>query len=141
MSIQTQGFTQGTFLNKCEVMLTGAQANANVPGVQDRLFPLQMAIEGAKEAQTERAAQRAKAQQSSRDLDGHLTTANEIYSQMRRLLYAFFGPRSEKLVEFGLLPLRPVQKAKPNPQSPEQTPPEQAQSAKQAANPAADSST
>ncbi|HYN22399.1 MAG TPA: hypothetical protein VE078_15670, partial [Thermoanaerobaculia bacterium] len=121
MSIQTQGFTQGTFLNKCEVMLTGAQANATVPGVQDRLFPLQMAIEGAKEAQAERALQRAKAQQSSRDLDEHLTTANEIYSQMRRLLHAFFGPRSEKLVEFGLLPLRPVQKAKPNPEAPEQT--------------------
>lgn len=139
MPSQTQGQTQGDFLNKCGVMLTGAQANADVPGVQELLFPFQAAIGGAREAQSERALQRAQSQQSSRKLDENLTTASDIYSRLRRIFHAYFGPRSEKLAEFGLLPLRPTRQAKPNPQSPEQTQPEDAQSASEAATPATDS--
>ena len=136
MAINTQGLTQGDFLNKCGVMLTGAQANPDVPGVKELLSPFAAAIGGANEAQSERAAQRAQSQQSSRKLDENLTTASDIYSRLRRIFHAYFGPRSEKLAEFGLLPVRPAQKAKPNPQSPAK-----AQSAIQAATSAADSST
>ena len=70
---------------------------------------------------------------------GFLATLNDLYSRMRRFYQAMFGTRAEKLAEFGLHPLRPALKAKPNPQSPEQTAPEQVQSASQASTPAADS--
>jgi hypothetical protein len=132
----TQGLTQGDFLNKCDVMAAGAKANADVPGVQDLIFPFEAAIQGARSAQSERALQRAQAQQTSRNLDEHLTTASDIYSKLRRLFLAWFGPKAEKLAELGLQPLRPAQKAKPNPQSPEQKPPEQGQKPTQAATPA-----
>ena len=134
----TQGLSQGDFQKKCEIMLTGAKANPD-PSIQEMVFAFEMALEDAKESQSRRALHRYQSQQASRDYEVSLVTLDDLYSRLRRFYQAMFGSRAEKLAEFGLLPLRPAQKAKPNPQSPELTPPEQVQSASQTATPATDS--
>src|SRR5688572_1668915 len=124
--------TRGEALSRCEVMLAGAKKNEEEPGVQELLFQFELALNAAKEAKTERGGHRAKAQQSSRDYDQAFVTLMDYYSRLRRFFQSKYGTRAENLAEFALIPLRPAQKAKSTPQSPEQTPPEQVQSATQA---------
>jgi len=128
--------TRGEALSRCEVMLAGAKKHEEEPGVQELLFQFEVAFTATKEAKAERAGHWAKAQQSSRDYDQGYTTTMDYYSRLRRIFQAKYGTRAEILAEFGLIPLRPAQKAKSTPQSPEQV-----QSATQAATPAADSKT
>jgi hypothetical protein len=103
--------TQGDFLNACDAMLAAALVNAGEEAVELRL-QLETNTAGAKEAQARRNFHRAEAQQASRDLDGFIRAGRVIYSRLRHLLIGLFGPRAEKLVEFGIKPLRPVLKAK-----------------------------
>jgi hypothetical protein len=103
--------TQGDFLNACDVLLAAALVNAGEEANELRL-QLETDTAGAKEAQTRRNFNKAEAQQASRDLDGFLRSGRVTYSRLRHILIALFGPRSEKLVEYGIKPLRPVLKAK-----------------------------
>lgn len=125
--------SQGDFLNACDTLIAAAKANEGEPGVDDLRFQLEAEAGGAKEAQARRARYRSLAQTASRDLDRYLATARAIYSRLRHILIGRFGLRAEKLAEYGLQPLRPVQKAKENPPGPVET-------TTQAATPATDTS-
>ncbi len=100
--------TQGDFLNACDWLLSAALVNGGEAATELRL-QLETDTAGAKEAQARRNFHRAEAQQASRDLDGFLGSARVVYSRLRHMLIALFGLRAEKLVEFGIKPLRPVQ--------------------------------
>jgi hypothetical protein len=126
--------SQGDKLKAADMMLDGMGRNELDPGISLLGFQLGEARNSAKEALARRALHDAQSQQASRDLDGFMRTIDVIYSRLRRMLQGLFGPREEKLAEFGLQPLRPVTKAKSTPKAPEQ-----AQSALQTATPAADS--
>lgn len=128
--------SRGEFQSRCELMLAGAKKNEQEPGVQELLVQFETAFTAMKDAKAERAGLRAQQQQSSRNCDQAFATTSDFYSRLRRIFQAKYGTRAEKLAEFGLIPLRPAQKAKPK-----EIPPEEAQSATQAAPPAADSST
>ncbi|HYN22284.1 MAG TPA: hypothetical protein VE078_15090 [Thermoanaerobaculia bacterium] len=126
--------TQGDILKSADIMLDGVSRNELDPSISLLAFQLGEARAGAKEALARRALGEAQSQRASRDLDGFVVTIKVVYSRLRRMLQGNYGVRDEKLAEFGIQPLRPVPKAKSTPQSPEQ-----AQSAKQATTPAADS--
>ncbi len=103
--------TQGDFLNACDALLAAAAINGGEAANELRL-QLETDTAGARDAQARRNGHRAQAQQASRDLEAFLASARVTYSRLRHMLIALFGLRSEKLVEFGIQPLRPVQKAK-----------------------------
>lgn len=126
--------TQGDILKATDIMLDGVSRNELDPSILLLAFQLGEARAGAKEALARRALGDAQSQQASRDLDGFVVTIKVLYSRLRRMLQGNYGVRDEKLTEFGIQPLRPVPKAKATPKAPEQ-----AQSALQAATPAADS--
>ncbi|HEX5717910.1 MAG TPA: hypothetical protein VF179_17255 [Thermoanaerobaculia bacterium] len=101
----------GDFLNACDALLAAALVNAGEAADELRL-QLETDTAGAKDAQARRNAYKAQAQQASRDLDGFIASARVVYSRLRHMLIALFGLRAEKLVEFGIQPLRPVPKTK-----------------------------
>ncbi|MEA2558569.1 MAG: hypothetical protein QOH06_73 [Acidobacteriota bacterium] len=103
--------TQGDFLNACDALLAAAVINGGEAANELR-EQLETDVAGAKDAQARRNGHKAQAQQASRDLDAFLASARVVYSRLRHMLIALFGLRAEKLVEFGIQPLRPVQKAK-----------------------------
>lgn len=94
--------THGDLLNACDKLLVAAKANPGEPKVDELRLQLEKDTEGAKEAQARRNLHKAAAQQASRDLDGFLSSAKQIYSRLRHMLIALFGLRAEKLAEFGL---------------------------------------
>ena len=94
--------TQGDFLNACNKLLDAVKAQPPEPKVDELRLQLEKDTEGAREAQARRNFHKAEAQQASRDLDGFLSSAKDVYSRLRHLLIALFGLRAEKLVEFGL---------------------------------------
>jgi len=98
------------------------------------MIQLAGATAGAKEALFRRNSHRGQQQQASRDLDRFLVMVKGLSERLRFIVKGRFGPAAEKLAEFGLMPRRPAAKPKPI-----ENPPEQVQSATQAATPAADS--
>jgi hypothetical protein len=138
--------TQGDFLNACDSLLVAAKANAGQPAVEDLRLQLEKDAGGAKEAQARRNLHRSQAQQASRDLDGFLDSAREIYSRLRHILIGLFGLDAEKLAEFGLKPFRPttvsteVKVKRFLEKEEKEKPPVKGQSPTQAANPQTESS-
>ena len=94
--------TQGDFLNAADKLVVAAKAQPPDPKVDELRLQLEKDTEGAREAQARRNFHKSEAQQASRDLDGFLESARDVYSRLRHLLIALFGPRAEKLVNFGL---------------------------------------
>lgn len=94
--------TQGDFLKACNNLLDAAKAQPPDPKVEELRLQLEKDTEGAREAQARRNFHKSEAQQASRDLDGFLSSAKDVYSRLRHLLIAIFGARAEKLVNFGL---------------------------------------
>ena len=137
--------TQGDFLNACDKMIIAARANPGEP-VDSLRIHLESDTEGARAAQARRNFNWAAAQQSSRDLDAYLVSARQIYSRLRHILIGSFGVRAEKLVEYGVKPLRPPQvPAEPTVPPPPpiedmKKPPENGQSPTQAAHSQTESS-
>jgi hypothetical protein len=126
--------SQADVLKNTDQLVAGAEAYKDEPGVGDLVIQVSDALAGAKEALFRRNFHRGQQQQASRDLDQFLVTLRSLSERLRFVLKGRFGPISEKLAEFGLLPRRPPAKPKLK-----EIPPEQAQSATQAAIPAADS--
>lgn len=93
--------TQGDFLNACNKLLDAAKAQPPDPRVEELRLQLEKDTNGAREAQARRNFHKSEAQQASRDLDGFLSSAKDVYSRLRHQLIALFGPKAEKLVNFG----------------------------------------
>lgn len=93
--------TQGDFLNACNKLLDAAKAQPPDPRVEELRLQLERDTDGAREAQARRNFHKSEAQQASRDLDGFLSSAKDVYSRLRHQLIALFGPKAEKLVNFG----------------------------------------
>ena len=94
--------THGDFLNACDKLLAAARVNPGEPKVDELRLQLEKDTQGVREAQARRNFHKSAAQEASRDLDGFLKSAKEVYSRLRHFLVAIFGVRAEKLVEFGL---------------------------------------
>jgi hypothetical protein len=118
------------------LLLAGAEVFAEEPGIGDLLIELADATKGAKEELARRNVLRGQYQQASRNVDQLLITVRTLFERLRFIVKGRFGPKAERLVAFGFKPRRPATKPKPI-----ENPPEQVQSAEQAAVPAADSKT
>lgn len=130
--------SQADHLKSWPMLITAAQVNEEEMKAEAIRLVLQASYDGANAALALQAQLRAQYQQSTRDLDQHMATGIDAAGRLRNGARMTFGLRAEKLAEFGLKPLRPV-KAKPKVVVTK--PPEEAQSATQAAAPAADSTT
>jgi len=107
------GTSLAEFIKSNERLLVTIDANkadlAHLEPLQAQLAPI---VDGAKEALVRQGTLKAEAQQASRDLDGFLTKGRDLASRLRHGIRAQYGTTTEKLVEFGLKPRRPVQRAK-----------------------------
>lgn len=130
--------SQADHLKTWPMIITAAQVNEEEMKAEAIRLVLQASYDGANSALALQAQLRAQYQQSTRDLDQHMATGIDAAGRLRNGARMTFGLRAEKLAEFGLKPLRP---ARVKPKVVIAKPPEEAQSATQAATPAADSTT
>jgi len=128
--------SQADVLKSSDLLLAAAEVYKDEPGVADLMNQLADATAGAKVELAKRNLFRGQYQQSSRNVDQLLITVRSLFERLRLVVQGRFGPTAETLAAFGFKPRRPATKAKPK-----ENPPEQAQSASQAATPAADSTT
>jgi hypothetical protein len=75
---------------------------------------------------TRQAALTAAKQEASKELQGIIVEGERLARALRRMIQAQYGPRAEKLAEFGLQPFRGRNRkaaAKPSPEAPPPAPP------------------
>jgi hypothetical protein len=133
-------------LKRWDMALAAGAANAEEPGVDDLRIKLGAAAEGVKATLARRNLLKFQLQNNSRELDELMKTAKELYSRLVLVVKGRYGPESEKMSEWGLLPRRPPQvttedKVKRFLEKEEkEKPPVKGQSPTQAANPQTESS-
>jgi hypothetical protein len=107
------GTSLADFMKHSEQLLVTIEANkadlAHLEPLRAQLAPM---VDGAKEALVRQGTLKAEAQQASRDLDDFLTKGRDLATRLRHGIRAQYGTKTEKLVEFGLNPLRPGQRTK-----------------------------
>jgi transcription elongation GreA/GreB family factor len=108
-------------LGTWEQLLAGVVANqGELPHVDAYRAQLDAEIMDVRAVQSRRSALWAESLQSTRDLRSFTARGNELAVRIRAGIVLQYGPRSEKLVEFGMKPSRkrrgarerPVAKAK-----------------------------
>jgi hypothetical protein len=108
-----------------ETALTNAKANAtDVPGIDGYTAPLEQTLEQAKALSAGLASRNALKQQDSKDRKTLIQEGNVQVSRLRLTLKAFYGPHSERIIEYGGRPIRPIKNKKPTlPEEPPTPPP------------------
>ncbi len=108
-----------------ENALTNAKTGATeVPGIEGYTAPLEQILAEAKALTARLDMRNAVKQQETLDRKNLMKKGNFQVSRIRSAIRAFFGPNSERLIEFGARPVRqrnrkkPAEKAAP-PQVPE----------------------
>jgi hypothetical protein len=97
-----------------ETALTNAKANATeVPGIDGYTAPLEQTLEQAKALSAGLASRNALKQQDSKDRKTLIQEGNVQVSRLRLVLKAFYGPHSERIIEYGGRPIRPHSNKKP----------------------------
>ncbi len=100
-----------------ERALANAQANATgVPGMDIYLPPLEQILAQAKDLSARLDMRKAVKQQESVERRTLIRQGNQQVSRVRFAIKAFYGPNSERVIEFGARPVRPrKKKAKQDP--------------------------
>lgn len=95
--------------------LAACKANAHLlPSIERYRAPLEVAVTGLKALDFQRQTLIADKQKLSQDLKAAVRLVKDLLLHLRAAVRADIGPRSEKLVEFNVAPLRPrSRKAKP----------------------------
>jgi hypothetical protein len=86
---------------------------ADVPGIEGYTAPLEEILAEAKILTARLESRKGVKQQESQDRKLLMQKGNTQVSRIRSAVRAFFGPRSERLVEFGARPVRPRTGKKP----------------------------
>jgi hypothetical protein len=96
-----------------ETALTNAKANAtDIPGIEGYTGPLEQILADAKALSASLASRMALKQQDSRDRKVVMQQGNTV-SRLRHVVKAFYGPHSERIIEFGGRPVRPTKNKAP----------------------------
>jgi hypothetical protein len=91
-----------------EKVLLNVKANAaDAPGIDGYVAPLEKILDDAKNLSASLEARKAAKQQESKDRKVLMQMGNVQVSRIRSSLKAFFGPHSERIIEFGGRPVRP----------------------------------
>lgn len=103
----------GERLKEWEQTVTVSKVNAaDLQSLSGFTLRLEVLLPLLKEASVRQATLQAELQQATRDLDAFKKEANEMATRIRAGVKATYGYRAEKLVEFGLKPLRKRPKTK-----------------------------
>jgi hypothetical protein len=112
------------FIVKGASLLNNLQTSAGgVPGIDVHVPPLQHAVSEAQEITSRLDTQRGVKQADSQRRRSVIKQGQVLISRIQSALKSHFGPQSERLVEFGIQPIRPRSRAKakepkPAPQAP-----------------------
>ena len=103
-----------------EKAVSNARANGmDVPGMDAYLTPLEKILADAKDLSARLDMRQGVKQQETKDRRALIQAGNVQVSRIRSAIKAFFGPNSERVIEFGARPVRPrtgkVQQAKAKP--------------------------
>jgi hypothetical protein len=94
-------------LRDWEVLLTKVSANkADLPFVEDYRAQLEVELNGAKETIEKQTAMQAAFQNETRNLEKFLERGKALAVNIRAGVVTRYGNRSEKLIEFGMRPVR-----------------------------------
>lgn len=97
-----------------ENALANAKASAaEVPGIEMYTAPLEEILAEAKDLTARLDMRKGVKQQETKDRQTLMQKGNVQVSRIRSAIKAFFGPNSERLVEFGARPVRPRTGKKP----------------------------
>jgi len=97
----------GVTLNGWERLLGSMEANAgDFPQFDTYRAQLKAMLDGARDASAQQAALAAEKQQATQRLQSVLADGRKLANFLRNGVRQRYGNRSEKLVEFGLKPLR-----------------------------------
>ena len=105
-----------------EKLLLNVKASAaDAPGIDVYAAPLEKMLADAKVLSASLESRKALKQQESKDRRVVIQKGNVQVSRLRSAIKAFFGPNSERLIEFGSRPVRGRTGKKP--EQPEVPPP------------------
>jgi len=97
----------GVTLNGWERLLGSLETNAgDFPQLETYRAQLKTMLDGAREAAAQQAALAANKQETTKKLQSVLADGRKLANFLRNGVRQRYGNRSEKLVEFGLNPLR-----------------------------------
>jgi hypothetical protein len=103
-------------LGDWEQLLAGVAANqGELPHVDVYRAQLDAEITDVRAVQSRRSALRAESLQSTRDLRSFAARGKDLATRIRAGIVLQYGPRSEKLVEFGMKPSRKRRGARERP--------------------------
>ena len=128
---------QADHLSRWNTALATGEASPE-PGTGELLAQLGEAAKGAKSCLIRRATLKSQLQQNSRELDAFMAAGKEAFSRLALMAKGRYGPKAEKVIEWGIEPLRPPQvsteqKVKRFLEKEKEKPPENGQSPTQAA--------
>jgi hypothetical protein len=115
---------QADFVTDWEATLTNCRNRAaELPDLSTYIVPFEALLAEAKMLTARQKALRGVKQQETLDLQEVLTKGREAAIRLRAALKAHYGPKSERLIEFGMRPLRkrvrkPDAEVKPKPVEP-----------------------
>lgn len=113
-------------VNGWDRIITAVSTNAGeVPQLEINLGKLRAKTEGVRSLYAQHAALAAARQETTQELQQMIEEGDELVRFLKAGAKAHYGKRSEKLIEFGVQPLRGRARRKPTePPAPETTAPE-----------------
>jgi hypothetical protein len=108
------------FVTDWETLLKNvSDAAAELPNMDAYKGPLEQVLTQTMSTIAQSHATRGVKQQGTKDLRGLIVQGKDAAAQLRAAVKAHFGPRSERLLQFGMTPIRPRKKKKePAPATP-----------------------
>lgn len=113
------------FITDWEKLLKNvADTATELPNLDVYKEPLEQFLEQAKDGTALAEARRGVKQQETKDLRTLMTQGKEAATKLRSAIKAHFGPKSERLIQYGMRPIRnrprpaPATNEKPKPVNP-----------------------
>lgn len=100
------GQTFGDLIEKWDQLARAVEINS-LPLLQEERAQLQAVVVNARELSKRHDAERAIKQQTTQDLKAAMLSGRDLSNRLRIGVRAMLGPKSEKLVEYGIPPQRP----------------------------------
>lgn len=95
------------FVSDCDKTLTNVKARAaELPDLTAYITPLEELLVEAKAMGARQQALQSVKQEETRNLQAVIAKGREAVLRLRAALKAHFGPKSERLIEFGMRPSR-----------------------------------
>lgn len=94
-------------IREWEALLAALEENLpDLPNVGEQVTTLRQKLETVKDLKGRQKSLTANRQKVTQDLNAELASGRELVIQLRILAKGQLGPRNEKLVQFGVAPLR-----------------------------------